>query len=117
MTIVPDLAAVSVILMVADLRSEDVLEWVLYLCALSVVGFAALIWAAFLRKGKRRRKRVHKPHTWQKDAESESGSGHHRRSGRHRHSRPEEPHRNPTLAESGGLPPIRPDEPGNPPEP
>jgi hypothetical protein len=62
-------------------------QWLVYMGILLVFGFALavfVIWFTLFRKSvkKRRRKRRH----------------------RHRH------HKNPTLAESGGLPPVREEE-------
>ncbi len=83
----------------------------------AVISAGIFIWAAFFRK---RRKRRHSYERWHKRKdqaeESSSKSSHHpgashRRHRHHRHHR-ERP-RNPTLAETGGLPPIR--TPQNPP--
>ncbi len=80
------------------------------------IGFVALVLAlgvVLLRKKRRRRRHHHahqsfsRPAEMPKSVEDENVSappvrGRHRRHSRHRH-RP----RNPTLAETGGLPPIR----------
>jgi len=69
--------------------------------ALAVL-FAVVLWATFLRPSERRRQRgeiLDKPSSSR--SRSESGSSGHRR--RREKGRP----RNPTLAETGGLPPIR----------
>ena len=70
-----------------------------------------LIWAVFLRK-RRRRHRYHYPQArGGGDAVPPNDSPTPHKSRRRREHRP----RNPTLAETGGLPPIRPD--GPPPMP
>jgi hypothetical protein len=80
----------------------------------------ALTWAVFLRKRRRRRhEHHHAPHhsstpaevaetPAKEDAPAPPEKRRHRRHSRHRH-RP----RNPTLAETGGLPPIRPEGPSD----
>jgi len=70
-----------------------------------------LVWAAFFRKSRQKRKRIDRRHHWEM-ASSERGKHRHRH---HRKPSGEIP-RNPTLAESGGLPPPRP-HPLEPPEP
>lgn len=79
-------------------------------CVLLIL--ALLIWAAFIRKTKKKRKRINAPHYW----ETEPGQRSKRRPGRSR-KRLTEPSRNHTLAETGGLPPIRPRPPEPPGEP
>ena len=86
--------------------------------AIGVVTLLVLIWATFLRKRRRRRhEHHHAQHASSRAAEAAETAApgdaaapierrrHRRRAGR-RH-RP----RNPTLAETGGLPPIRPEDP------
>ena len=96
------------------------LEWILIFGAIGLVTLLALLWAVFLRKRRRRRKHHHahenssRPAEVPEVAKAESVLSppekrrHRRRSGR-RH-RP----RNPTLAETGGLPPVRPESPTEP---
>ncbi|MFO1475229.1 MAG: hypothetical protein U1F98_01095 [Verrucomicrobiota bacterium] len=75
-----------------------------FIGALGLVGAAVFIWAAFFRK--RRSPRYHYPHRSSSPSRSESsGLGLFRRKHR-RHRRRSRP-RNPTLAEAGGLPPVR----------
>jgi hypothetical protein len=76
-------------------------------CALLIL--ALLVWAAFFRKAKKRRRRIDRPHRWEVAPGERSAQRPHRRHHKHHGER----HRNPTLAETGGLPPIRP----QPPEP
>ena len=66
-----------------------------------------LSWAIFLRKQKNKRRRIRRQHGWQQTSEESRKHRH----GRHRHhsKKPELPI-NPTRAQSGGLPPVRPDE-------
>ncbi len=98
-------------------RDPAVVERVMIFGAIGLVTVLVLLWAVFLRKKRRRRSHHH--------------HGHHRSSGlpespgasptdgappveekrRHqRHSRRRRRRRNPTLAETGGLPPIRPED-------
>lgn len=101
-------------MLAADLRREDVISWALYFLAVLVIGAGGLIWAAFLRKAKKRRKRIQRPHTWQMAAGEERANRRSRRSGRRR-MKHREPSLNPTLAATGGLPPVRTDGDAEPP--
>jgi hypothetical protein len=103
--------------------SEDIRatlkEWVprdlgilILIGTLLLVATGAFIWAAFLRKQRRRSHYEFHQHPPERQAkhreEKPKGNGfffHKRRHRRHRYSR-----RNPTLAEAGGLPPIRTEE-------
>lgn len=90
-------------------------EALMVVLASCVVGLGFLIWAAFFYTRRRsRRKRHHHHHRSTSSgslAESsqtvERESGSRRRRRRRRDHRP----RNPTLAETGGLPPVREDRP------
>jgi len=64
-------------------------------------------WAIFIRKQKSRRQRIRRPHGWQQTPEDRK-----HRHGRHRRHRSKKSAApiNPTLAQSGGLPPVRPDD-------
>lgn len=64
-------------------------------------------WAIFVRKQKSRRRRIRRPHGWQQKVED--GKHRHGRHRRHRSKNSQTP-LNPTLAQSGGLPPTRPDD-------
>jgi Flp pilus assembly protein TadB len=101
-------------MLASNVRSEDVLSWSLYFLAVLLVGVGGLIWAAFLRKAKKRRKRIHRPHTWQMETDEERTARRARRSSRRR-TKHKEPGINPTLASTGGLPPVRPEDPPEPP--
>jgi hypothetical protein len=74
---------------------------------------ALFIWAYFLRRkrNRRRSKRKHSSSSSQNNAENVVTllQGGRRRRRRHRRRREHRP-RNPTLAETGGLPPIRPED-------
>jgi hypothetical protein len=76
---------------------------------------ALLVWAAFIRKAKKKRKRITRPHGW--EIEAEKNSEHRRRHKQHHKRQRGERPRNPTLAESGGLPPVRPQSTEPPPPP
>lgn len=62
-------------------------------------------WAIFIRKQKKKRRRVHRPHRWQDPPEEHKHRHHHRD-----RSESAKPPINPTLAETSGLPPVRPDD-------
>jgi hypothetical protein len=85
--------------------------------ALAVLTLILLAWAAFVRKRKRTqstgrsRRHSHSPSPSVVETENLDESRHPRRKWRRR--RREHRPRNPTLAETGGLPPIRPEEPGD----
>src|SRR5438552_1181583 len=97
-------------------------EALLMLGALLLVIFLVFIWAAFLR-----RRRRHHHHHHDHSHHQAKGSGQESAVAqakavddspkRRKWRRPRRPHRprNPTLAETGGLPPVRPD--GPPPAP
>lgn len=88
-----------------DLRNQLVLA-----LAFIIVAAGALIWAAAYRKAKRRRVRIRRPHTWQLEPGETRSSRRHRQHERRRRSAHPKPPMNPTLAESGGLPPRRPED-------
>ena len=75
------------------------------------IALVVMIWAKFFRKAGE----AETKHHWLQDAaEEDSDRGHSRRKKRKRLRREHRP-RNPTLAETGGLPPSRPgDPPGGP---
>ena len=110
-----------------QVKVEDVLaQWrsigpgardaLIILAAFLVVTGAVMVWAVFLRKPSRRHSHHHHHHhhhhseerTPNSGAEAESEELHHG-SRRRKWRRPRREHRprNPTLAETGGLPPIR----------
>jgi len=76
-----------------------------------LVTLALLVWAAFVRGARKKRRRSGRPYNWEIDPGHRSK----RRHRRHRREAPAELPRNPTLAETGGLPPIRPQPPDPPP--
>jgi hypothetical protein len=83
------------------------------------VGLLALLWAAFLRKRHRGRPKRHHSHhkpapvvsPVKTEASAAVQSG--RRHRRHRERRREHRPLNPTLSQTGGLPPIRSEGPGD----
>jgi hypothetical protein len=86
-----------------------------YIVALCVVIFVVFAWAAFIREPEEKHTRPHHHH-WRhpksgNTEESRRQRGIFSRLRRRRHRRKERP-RNPTLAETGGLPSVRDDEPG-----
>jgi len=72
-----------------------------------LLGVVLLAWF-FLRRRRHRRKRIRRPHHWQLEP-GESRAGYRRRHRRRRSNHPRRPV-NPTLAETGGLPPRRTDD-------
>lgn len=67
---------------------------------------AVFVWAAFFRKASRKKRhRHHRPSSWEQSSESDKRGRRHR----HRRQRSADLPRNPTLAETGGMPPRRPE--------
>jgi len=64
-----------------------------------------LFWAAFIRKARTKRTRITRPPNWEVDPEERSDRHRHRHRRRRRGSGGHPP--NPTLAQTGGLPPVR----------
>jgi hypothetical protein len=109
----------------AQVDSQDPLAWwrltnpafrerLMIFAAIGLVTLVLLVWAAFIRSKRRRRhSHHHRHHQAQGPAEvpmasqkeDEAAPPEKRR--RRRHSRHRHRPRNPTLAETGGLPPIR----------
>jgi len=82
--------------------------------AISLVTLGAFAWAAFFRKQKTRRRRLRHHHQQQAAPlpapavrSAGNGSHHDARHGRRRRRLRIEAPRNPTLAETAGLPPVR----------
>jgi len=99
-----------------DLATRDIL---IILGAVAVVTLLVVTWALVFRKRKRGRSRHHSSHHTHTPApqrpsgaeeavnsEADPEPGRERRRRRHRRHREHRP-RNPTLAETGGLPPLR----------
>jgi len=92
---------------------------------LGALSFGLLLWVAFVRKRKRRSPgHSHRSHQLSRTtaagettAPGEQGSEPRRRRHRHRRRRSSNYPQNPTLAQTGGLPPIRRDEPPTPAQP
>jgi hypothetical protein len=101
-------------------RSDPaVLERILIFGAIGLVTALVLLWAVFIRKKRRRRHSHHHHHHAHHQSsgavevpespKDESLPAQEGKRGRHRRSRRRHRRRNPTLAETGGLPPIRPE--------
>ena len=91
-------------------RFDDTL---IIVCAALGVALILFLWAYFIRKGRSRRNRtLSRGGARPTDREQSSGffTGRRRRR-RRRRDHPDDRPRNPTLGETGGLPPHRPDEP------
>jgi len=73
--------------------------------AYALVTLVILGWVIFFRKQRRKRRHTHKPPNWESPDAQKT-----RRSLRHRHRQTDGLPRNPSRAESGGLPPRRPDD-------
>jgi len=98
-------------------------EVLLLLGAVAVVTLVLLLWAVYLRKRPRQHLHHHHHHQHRHHSEEESaglnstdsGSGNgEKRYRRKRRRRLEHRPRNPTLAETGGLPPLRTEQPPDP---
>ena len=89
---------------------------IIVVIAAALIVAAVVVWAVFIRKRPKDDSRWavhHSSHSTASETESAEGSQHrryHRRRRRRREHRP----RNPTLAETGGLPPVRHDKPQEP---
>jgi hypothetical protein len=89
--------------------------------AIMLVTLLVVGWAVFIRK-RRRRRREHHHSRWHSTgsaeasdtSEDEDGSSSSKKRRRRRRSGRQHRPRNPTLAETGGLPPIRPLDPSDP---
>ena len=93
--------------------SASVVGGLLLISAIGSVTLLAVLWAMYFRKKKRRKRKHHSHHessppTAELEAADAEPSEHHHRHRRRRKRRDHRP-RNPTLAETGGLPPIRSD--------
>ena len=91
--------------------SDEAKTQMLYVGIFSTLILSLLIWAAFIRKSKQKRKRINRPHNWETEPGAEKSQ--HKRSRRKRRRSPEHSSNrptNPTLANKGGLPPRRPDD-------
>lgn len=94
----------------ADEGASMVTETTQRLIIFSIYAVVILLiaaWAIFIRKQKSKRRRIRRTRGWQRIPEGQK-----HRHGRHRHHRSKGGNlpMNPTLAQSGGLPPIRPDD-------
>lgn len=84
----------------------------LLLAAILAVTLALLLWAKYMRKGRKadRHTRVLDPTPRPAEEPDRAERSHHRRHRRKR-KRPRFTDRKPTLSETGGLPPLRPERP------
>ncbi|HEY3762737.1 MAG TPA: hypothetical protein VGN23_13410 [Verrucomicrobiae bacterium] len=79
--------------------------------AILLVVIGLFIWATFIRKAKRRKRKYHEPQGNYRERLEDNASGiktyleKRRKRRRHKHR-----HHSPTLSETGGLPPRRPEE-------
>jgi hypothetical protein len=76
--------------------------------AVFLAAFAAFVWVAFFRKQKRERKKHYRDYVKSHSRSEIKADSKQRKSRRHAHKIYKQ--LNPTLAEVGGLPPIRPDD-------
>jgi len=106
-------------------RNATLRQILLVLLCLGALSFGLLLWVAFVRKRKRRSSgHSHRSHQLSRTtaadettAAGEQRSEPRRRRHRHRRRRSSKYPQNPTLAQTGGLPPIRRDEPPTPAQP
>ena len=94
-------------LFASEIRGEDVRFWAIYLGAVVLIGAGGFMWAAFIRKSRKRRRKIRRPHTWQLSPDEHRSA---KSRGKHRRSKHVESPMNPTLADTGGLPSKRPEE-------
>lgn len=88
----------------ASLAVTTLIQYLIYGGAILLVAGAVMIWAvAFRRKPKTRRYRYHRHQSGRSDSKDTSDSAAEKSERRRR----AEPRRNPTLAETRGLPPVR----------
>ena len=115
------MSPIPLFLAVLDL-STVAREGLLVFGAMTLVALLAMGWAMFLRRRRHRRHKHHHGH-WHASQSTErpvdsdnadTPSGPEKRRRRRRHSGHHHRPRNPTLAETGGLPPIRPEDPAEP---
>src|SRR6185369_4336793 len=97
-------------------RNATLRQILIVLASLAALSFGLLLWVAFVRKQKRRSSgHSHRSHRTTAASEApaagEKESEPRRRRHRHRRRRSSRFPQNPTLAQTGGLPPIRSDEP------
>ena len=101
--------------------SPSALQRLIVFTAIMLVVVPVLVWAVFLRKSRRQHSHHHRRHHSRdpaRDAAAAEGDGvtsQPRKRRKWRRPRREHRPRNPTLAETGGLPPIRMNEPPEPP--
>jgi hypothetical protein len=94
----------------------DINEYLILFGAVFAIALILLFWAAYIRKPGRHHSRHHHSRAREEGAAaSRSSAGddsekHHHHHRRRRHEYP----RNPTLAETGGLPPVKPEQSSDP---
>jgi len=89
--------------MLASLTQRTVIEYLIYCGAITVVALGIFYWAVAVRKPRKRKHRHHWRSGSRKNSAPENPAGD---ASRRRRRRAELP-RNPTLAETRGLPPLR----------
>lgn len=96
---------------VASLAVTTLIQYLIYAGAILLVAGGVMIWAvAFRKKPRTRRYRYHRHQSERSDSKSVADSSPDKSERRRR----SEPRRNPTLAETRGLPPIRGEESSSP---
>lgn len=89
--------------------SDEAKTQALYVGIFLTLILGLFLWAAFIRKSKQKRKRLTRPHGWEMEPGAEKSK--HRRSHRRRSSgQSSNLKTNPTRADKGGMPPLRPDD-------
>ncbi len=91
--------------------NDDAKTQMLYVGIFSALILCLVIWAAFIRKSKQKRKRINRPHNWETEPGADKSQHKRSRRERRRRSPGHSSHlpTNPTLASKGGLPPRRSD--------
>jgi LPXTG-motif cell wall-anchored protein len=99
------------------ITSPTALEHLIIFGAIGLVTLLLVLWAIFLRKRRRRRREHHHEHRHSSTPADvpetptvENAPAPPKKRRHHRRSRYKDRARNPTLAETGGLPPIRPED-------
>ena len=90
----------------ASLAARTLAELLVLIGAVLLVAVAVMIWAVAFRKKRKRTRLYHRHHRSSAESSAAENSGETTPGSRRRRQRRERP-RNPTLAETGGLPPVR----------
>lgn len=93
-----------------NLGSSGLRDVLIVICAASAMGLALFLWAYLTRRSRRRRAANSRGMRMIERRNGEDADGKRRKLRKRRRQHPDNLPRNPTLAEAGGLPPLRPEE-------